>query len=95
MAFLKNLLIVVGDYDPLNLTVYNSTSVDNSSTAIWHDSWDTIECHYSTPIGSHTLRVDRYHRRAAMITGSARNRILVHLTLALGDAAITRIRVLL
>jgi len=32
---------------------------------------------YRTLIGSHTLRVGWYHRRAASTTGSARNRVLV------------------
>jgi len=44
---------------------------------------------------SHTLRVARYLRRAAsMMTRNAQHRVLVPLTSALSDAAITRIRVL-
>jgi len=56
------LLVLVGDYGLLTLTACNLTMVPS---------------HYRTPIASHTSRADRYHRCAAAMHRSARNRVLV------------------
>jgi len=52
-------------------------------------------CHYITLIGSHTSLVDWYHRCAPLMTGSARNHVLVpcDFTTRYGYTGITRMRV--
>ena len=58
-------LLLLGDpYGLLTLTAYNLTTVPSRSS------------HQRIPIGSLTPRVNWYHWRAALVTGSARNCVL-------------------